>query len=226
LQKLAFASHRKRFEREIEQLELALEDLLLAVAEGDEAPIDEGQDEPAPDDPSAPIPAWIRHPALIRRAATNHANTPRPPAKPAPATIAAAGTFHKRHPPPSSENASFVSPKTLGVFLARDRVDFHAAKPYTPSSPARDRANAGTGNTKREQRLGHRSVPVDQPQRREREVEQFLVPVGIIEPPPQRFGDCNSPRRFAAASDRRHESVAVILIRSTDRVCHRVWRSS
>ena len=54
LQKLAFGKSSEKIEREIEQLELALEDLLLAVAEGDEAPIDEGQDEPAPDDPSAP----------------------------------------------------------------------------------------------------------------------------------------------------------------------------
>ena len=37
------------------QLELALEDLLVAVAEEDEAPIDEGQDEPATEEPSAPV---------------------------------------------------------------------------------------------------------------------------------------------------------------------------
>ena len=54
LQKLAFGKSSEKIEREIEQLELALEDLLLAVAEGDEAPIDEGQDEPAPDEGSAP----------------------------------------------------------------------------------------------------------------------------------------------------------------------------
>jgi len=35
-------------------LELALEDLLVAVAEEDDAPIDEGLDEPAPDEVSAP----------------------------------------------------------------------------------------------------------------------------------------------------------------------------
>ena len=54
LQKLAFGKSSEKIEREIEQLELAREDLLLAVAEGDEAPIDEGQDEPAADNPSAP----------------------------------------------------------------------------------------------------------------------------------------------------------------------------
>ena len=40
--------------RAAEQLELALEDLLVAVAEEDDAPIDEGHDEPAIDEPSAP----------------------------------------------------------------------------------------------------------------------------------------------------------------------------
>lgn len=38
----------------MEQLELALEDLLVAVAEDDDAPIDEGQNEPAVDALSAP----------------------------------------------------------------------------------------------------------------------------------------------------------------------------
>jgi transposase len=54
LQKLAFAISSEKIEREIEQLELALEDLLIAVAEDDEGSIDEGQDEPLPEDPSAP----------------------------------------------------------------------------------------------------------------------------------------------------------------------------
>jgi len=49
LQKLAFGKSSEKVAREIEQLELALEDLLVAVAEDDEAPIDEGQDEPSPD---------------------------------------------------------------------------------------------------------------------------------------------------------------------------------
>ena len=40
--------------RAVEQLELALEDLLIAVAKEDDAPIDEGQNEPAADEPSAP----------------------------------------------------------------------------------------------------------------------------------------------------------------------------
>ena len=40
--------------RAVEQLELALEDLLIAVADEDDAPIDEGQNEPAADEPSAP----------------------------------------------------------------------------------------------------------------------------------------------------------------------------
>lgn len=43
LQKLAFGKSSEKIEREIEQLELALEDLLVAVAEDDETPIDEGQ---------------------------------------------------------------------------------------------------------------------------------------------------------------------------------------
>ena len=54
LQKLAFGKSSEKIEREIEQLELALEDLLVAVAEGDEAPLDEGQDEPSLEEPSAP----------------------------------------------------------------------------------------------------------------------------------------------------------------------------
>ncbi len=49
LQKLAFSKSSKKIEREIEQLELALEDLLVAVAEDDDAPIDEGRDEPIPE---------------------------------------------------------------------------------------------------------------------------------------------------------------------------------
>ena len=43
LQKLAFGKSSEKIEREIEQLELALEDLLVAVAEDDDAPIDEGR---------------------------------------------------------------------------------------------------------------------------------------------------------------------------------------
>lgn len=54
LQKLAFGKSSEKIEREIEQLELALEDLLLAVAEEDDAPIDEGQDEPSPEKSAAP----------------------------------------------------------------------------------------------------------------------------------------------------------------------------
>ncbi|EDQ03413.1 hypothetical protein OIHEL45_16891 [Sulfitobacter indolifex HEL-45] len=55
LQKLAFGKSSEKVEREIEQLELALEDLLVAVAEKDESPIDEGLDEPAPEETSAPV---------------------------------------------------------------------------------------------------------------------------------------------------------------------------
>tara|TARA_R110000850_G_scaffold277135_1_gene423386 strand:+ start:5052 stop:5648 length:597 start_codon:yes stop_codon:yes gene_type:complete len=55
LQKLAFGKSSEKIEREIEQLELALEDLLVAAAEDDDAPIDEGQDEPLPEEPSAPV---------------------------------------------------------------------------------------------------------------------------------------------------------------------------
>ncbi len=54
MQKLAFGKSSEKIEREIEQLELALEDLLVAVAEGDDAPIDEGQDEPPPEPADAP----------------------------------------------------------------------------------------------------------------------------------------------------------------------------
>jgi len=42
LQKLAFGKSSEKIEREIEQLELALEDLLVAVAEGDDDLIDKG----------------------------------------------------------------------------------------------------------------------------------------------------------------------------------------
>ena len=55
LQKLAFGKSSEKIEREIEQLELALEDLLVAVAEGDDEPINEGRDEPATEAPSAPV---------------------------------------------------------------------------------------------------------------------------------------------------------------------------
>ena len=54
LQKLAFGKSSEEIEREIEQLELALEDLLVAVAEDDETSIDRGQDELSPEEPSAP----------------------------------------------------------------------------------------------------------------------------------------------------------------------------
>jgi transposase len=54
LQKLAFGKSSEKIEREIEQLELALEDLLVAVAECDEGPIDEAPDEPSQEQPSAP----------------------------------------------------------------------------------------------------------------------------------------------------------------------------
>jgi len=60
LQKLAFGKSSEKIEREIEQLELALEDLLVAVAEEDDAPIDEGQSEPSPEKPSAPVCAVAR----------------------------------------------------------------------------------------------------------------------------------------------------------------------
>ena len=54
LQKQAFGASSEKIEREIEQLELALEDLPVAVAEEDDAPIDEGVSEPGVDEPSAP----------------------------------------------------------------------------------------------------------------------------------------------------------------------------
>ena len=62
LQKLAFGKSSEKIEREIEQLELALEDLLVAVAEGDDALINEGQDEPPPD--TADTPALRRRPRV------------------------------------------------------------------------------------------------------------------------------------------------------------------
>ncbi|WVX51376.1 hypothetical protein ROLI_044770 [Roseobacter fucihabitans] len=51
LQKLAFGKSSEK----IKQLEPALEDLLVAVAEDDDAMIDEGQDAPAADEPCAPV---------------------------------------------------------------------------------------------------------------------------------------------------------------------------
>ena len=60
LQKLAFGKPSEKIEREIEQLELALEDLLVAVAEDDDAPIDEGQDELSQD----AAPALRRRPRV------------------------------------------------------------------------------------------------------------------------------------------------------------------
>lgn len=60
LQKLAFGKSSEKIEREIEQLELALEDLLVAVAEDDDAPIDEGPNEPISE--AADAPALRRRP--------------------------------------------------------------------------------------------------------------------------------------------------------------------
>jgi len=62
LQKLAFGKSSEKIEREIEQLELALEDLLVAVTEKDDAPIDEGQNEQPPD--TAGAPALRRRPRV------------------------------------------------------------------------------------------------------------------------------------------------------------------
>lgn len=53
LQKLAFGKSSEKVQREIEQLELALEDLL--VAEGDGTPTDEKQNEIVSTVPSAPV---------------------------------------------------------------------------------------------------------------------------------------------------------------------------
>jgi len=58
LQKLAFGKSSEK----IEQLELALEDLLVAVAEEDDAAIDEGQNEPSPE--AADAPALRRRPRV------------------------------------------------------------------------------------------------------------------------------------------------------------------
>ena len=62
LQKLAFGKSSEKVEREIEQLELALEDLLIAVAEDDVAQIDEGLDEPSLE--AAEVPALRRRPRV------------------------------------------------------------------------------------------------------------------------------------------------------------------
>ncbi|MDO6724969.1 IS66 family transposase [Celeribacter halophilus] len=63
LQKLAFGKSSEKVEREIEQLELALEDLFIAMAEDDDQPIDEGQDEPDVEDVS-PEPKLRRRPRV------------------------------------------------------------------------------------------------------------------------------------------------------------------
>lgn len=62
LQKLAFGKSPEKIKREIEQLELALEDLLVALAEDDDASIDEGPDEPSPE--VADAPALRRRPRV------------------------------------------------------------------------------------------------------------------------------------------------------------------
>jgi transposase len=62
LQILAFGKSAEKIEREIEQLELAQEDLLVAVAEDDDAPIDEGPNEPIPE--AAGAPALRRRPRV------------------------------------------------------------------------------------------------------------------------------------------------------------------
>lgn len=62
LQKLAFGKSSEKVDREIEQLELALEDLLVAVAEEDDAAIDEGPSEPSPE--AADAPALRRRPRV------------------------------------------------------------------------------------------------------------------------------------------------------------------
>ncbi len=48
LKKQVFGQSSEKIEREIEQLELALEDLLIAAAESDTGPVDQGQTEDAP----------------------------------------------------------------------------------------------------------------------------------------------------------------------------------
>ena len=62
LRKQAFGQSSEKIEREIEQLELALEYLLVAVAENDEALIDEGPDEPSAE--AADAPALRRRPRV------------------------------------------------------------------------------------------------------------------------------------------------------------------
>lgn len=56
LQKQAFGKSSEKIEREIEQLELALEDLLVAVAESDDEPTPEGEEETAEEVSFAPAP--------------------------------------------------------------------------------------------------------------------------------------------------------------------------
>ena len=62
LQKLAFGKTSEKIEREVEQLELALEDLSVAVAEGGDDLIDEGQNEPAAD--ATAVPKLRRRPRV------------------------------------------------------------------------------------------------------------------------------------------------------------------
>lgn len=63
LQKLKFGASSEKVEREIEQLQLALEDLGIAQAEGDAAPCDES-DETEPDETPAAEPRPRRRPPV------------------------------------------------------------------------------------------------------------------------------------------------------------------
>lgn len=69
LKKQAFGKSSEKIEREIQQLELALEDLLIATAESDAGPINEA-DEAAPRTPVASVPEKImrRRPRVTEKA--------------------------------------------------------------------------------------------------------------------------------------------------------------
>ena len=69
LKKQVFGKSSEKIEREIQQLELALEDLLIATAESDAGPINEA-DEAAPGTPVASVPEKImrRRPRVSEKA--------------------------------------------------------------------------------------------------------------------------------------------------------------
>ena len=72
LQKLAFGKSSEKIEREIEQLELALEDLLVAVAEEDEDPSTRGRTNRRQRSPLRPPCAVVRASRMRPRASAEN----------------------------------------------------------------------------------------------------------------------------------------------------------